>query len=196
MISKILAFLLLIILSPVLFLLFILVKTTSQGPFIFKQMRAGKNKKIFFIYKMRSMVTNAENVRKNYIHLNEANGPVFKIANDPRYTKIGRILSKTGFDELPQLINIIRGEMSFVGPRPLLINESNKIPKKYQKRFTVLPGITSLWVIKGSHNLSFKEWMELDMFYVKNHSLLLDLYIVLNTIILLSKAPFRLIKNK
>lgn len=142
------------------------------------------------------MIKDAELLKSNYLHLNQADGPVFKIFNDPRYTKIGRMLSKTGLDELPQLINIIKGEMAFIGPRPLPVEEAKKVPEKYHHRFSVLPGITSLWVIKGSHKLSFEEWMKLDMHYVKNHSLILDLHIALKTIVLLLKALLKLIQSR
>lgn len=188
MFQKFFAMLLLIVLLPIFIFLFILVRLTTKGNFIFKQKRIGKNKKPFTIYKIQTMVPNAERLKKHYLHLNQANGPVFKIFNDPRYTKIGKILSKTGLDELPQLINIIKGEMAFVGPRPLPVDEANKIPQKYHKRFSVLPGITSLWVVNGSHQLSFKEWMELDIAYVKHRSAWIDLQIALQTIVLILKS--------
>lgn len=124
------------------------------------------------------MVIDAENQRQELKNLNEANGPVFKIHNDPRYTKIGRFLSHTGLDELPQLINIIKGEMAFVGPRPLPVAEAKLIPQKYQRRLDVLPGITSPWILQGAHKLSFKEWMESDINYIKNRSLWYDTLIL------------------
>lgn len=161
---------------------------TSPSRFIFKQKRMGKDKKIFTLYKIRTMIDNAEVLKEKYLYLNEADGPVFKIRNDPRYTKIGKFLAHTGLDELPQLINIMKGDMAFVGPRPLPIDEAVRIPKKYQERFSVLPGITSLWVIKGAHKLSFKQWMESDLEYVRNKSILLDLKISLLTIWLILKS--------
>lgn len=153
----------------------------------FKQKRLGKNKKPFFIYKFRTMVVNAENLKSKIQNLNEADGPVFKMYNDPRYTKIGRFLAHNGLDEIPQLINIIRGEMALVGPRPLPINEAKKVPKKYERRFSVLPGITSLWVVKGADHTSFKKWMEDDLEYIKNKSFLYDLKIIIQTIWMLLK---------
>ncbi|HRN70625.1 MAG TPA: sugar transferase, partial [Candidatus Woesebacteria bacterium] len=126
---------------------------------------------------------------------NQADGPVFKIQDDPRYTKIGKILSRIGLDELPQLINIVKGEMAFVGPRPLPLQEANQIPSRYHKRFSVLPGITSTWVVNGSHKLSFTEWMELDVLYVKNRSIFLDISISVKTIFLLFHSFFRLFKK-
>jgi lipopolysaccharide/colanic/teichoic acid biosynthesis glycosyltransferase len=129
------------------------------------------------------MQKNAEKRKKSLLFLNEADGPVFKIQDDPRYTKIGKILSRLGVDELPQLVNIIKADMAFVGPRPLPFEESLRIPQKYQTRFSVLPGITSLWVVKGGHALSFKKWMELDSYYVKNKTLWLYWSIIVGTIV-------------
>ncbi len=194
MFQRLIALILFIFVLPFFILFFILVKLVFKQQFIFKQKRLGKNKKPFTIYKIQTMVKDAEVLKSSYLHLNQADGPVFKIFNDPRYTKIGKLLSKTGLDELPQLINIMKGDMAFVGPRPLPVDEAKQIPAKYHKRFTILPGITSSWVTKGSHKLSFEEWMELDIHYVKNHSLILDLHIALKTIVLLLKAPFRLLK--
>lgn len=183
MLERFIASTLIILLSPLFCFLYIIVKTTSKGPFIFVQKRAGKNQTPFVIYKIRTMDEHAEELKKHYRHLNQADGPVFKIFNDPRYTKIGKWMSKTGLDELPQLINIVKGEMSFVGPRPLPIEEAANIPDKYKMRFNVLPGITSLWVINGSHSLSFKQWMELDKFYTLHKSVLLDMYVIYKTLV-------------
>lgn len=180
--KRISVLILLIVSLPILSVLYILVKTNDKGPFLFKQKRVGKNKKVFTIYKIRTMVTNAEELKKRYLKLNEVNGPVFKIRNDPRYTKIGKIIAHSGLDELPQLINVIKGNMALVGPRPLPLEEALKIPKKYQARFSVLPGITSPWVVKGSHKMSFDEWMKLDLQYIKQRSLFYDLKIILQTI--------------
>lgn len=187
---RVIAFFLLVLLSPIFFLLFVLVKLTSKGPFIFKQKRLGKDKKPFTIYKIRTMVENAEELKEKYRHLNEADGPVFKIYNDPRYTKIGKFLSHTALDELPQLVNIIKGDMSFVGPRPLPVEEAEKIPEKYSARFSVLPGITSPWVVEGAHRLTFDKWMKLDLEYVKKRSLWYDIKIMSRTILLVVKAVF------
>lgn len=184
MVNKIIASLVLLTALPLFALLTLLIKITSKGPIYFTQLRSGRNTKPFRIYKFRTMRQGSENEQKIYKHLNEADGPVFKIKNDPRFTKIGKWLARTGLDELPQLINIIKGEMAFVGPRPLPVNEANKIPKKYEKRFSVLPGITSTWVTKGTHKLSFTEWMELDMQYIRDKSLLRDLSIIYFTLLL------------
>lgn len=176
-----LALLLLITTIPLWLFLYILVKITSKGPFIFKQKRLGKDRKMFTMYKIRTMVEGAERLKKKYAYLNEIDGPTFKIKNDPRFTKIGRLISHTGIDELPQLINVLKGEMSLVGPRPLPVNEALKVPKKYEGRFSVLPGMTSLWVVKGAHRLGFDTWMQLDVEYLKKKSLLQDLLILSQT---------------
>src|SRR3990167_10969761 len=156
--QRILAFVLLVISLPLLTILWILVKLTSKGPFIFKQKRWGKDKRPFYIYKIRTMVENAEYLQSKIQNLNEADGPAFKIAKDPRYTKFGRFLARAGLDELLQLVNIVKGEMAFVGPRPLPIAEAKKVPKKYDRRFSVLPGITSLWVVEGTDHHDFDRW--------------------------------------
>ncbi|MBM4177708.1 sugar transferase [Candidatus Gribaldobacteria bacterium] len=181
------ALFLLILFSPLLFIFYLLVKLTSKGPFIFKQKRLGKEKKIFTLYKIRTMVDDAEELKGKCRHLNETDGPVFKIREDPRYTKIGKFLSHTALDELPQLINVIRGEMSFVGSRPLPVEEGLKVPKKYERRFSVLPGITSSWIIKGAHKLTFDQWMRLDLDYVKKKSFCYDIKILSSTVILIAK---------
>lgn len=186
-IDQIFATLLLFFTFPFWIIFYLLIKLTSPGPFLFKQKRLGKDKKPFFIYKLRTMVENAEYLRSKIYYLNEADRPVFKIRNDPRYTEIGRFLAHTGLDELPQLINVIKGEMVFVGPRPLPINEAEKVPKKYERRFSVLPGITSLWVIRGADHLSFRKWMEDDLEYIKNKNFFYNLKIIILTLWLLLK---------
>ena len=137
------------------------------------------------------MIEDAENQKSKVQNLNEADGPVFKIHDDPRYTKFGRFLAHSGLDELPQLINIVKGEMSFVGPRPLPVAEAKKVPKKYEPRFSVLPGMSSLWVIKGTDHSSFDRWMELDLEYVKNRSFWYDFVIVIKTLLLLAKLTLK-----
>lgn len=157
----------------------------SPGSFIFSQKRTGKDKKVFIMYKIRTMVENAEDQRSKIRDQNEADGPVFKIRDDPRYTKIGKFLSHTGLDEILQLINIIKGEMAFVGPRPLPVDEALNIPRRYDGRFSVFPGLTSLWIVKGAHQLSFEKWMQLDREYVHNKSLMTDLKILFSTTLLI-----------
>jgi len=193
--ERLLALFLLIFLSPLFVILYILIKFTSQGPFFFKQLRAGKNQKPFWIYKIRTMVENAEDLKEKIKHLNQADGPVFKVCDDPRFTKIGRFLAKIGIDELPQLINIVKGEMSFVGPRPLPLDEAKKIPKKYEKRFLVLPGIFSSWVAYGAFHNDFKKWMELDLKDVENKSFWYDLKIVIKSLGFVLKLIIRSVKS-
>jgi lipopolysaccharide/colanic/teichoic acid biosynthesis glycosyltransferase len=176
------ALLLFILFLPLFFILYLLVKFDSSGPFIFRQKRMGKDRKVFTLYKIRTMVKNAQKQKQQYLSLNEADGPVFKIRRDPRHTKIGRFLAHTGLDELSQLINVLKGEMLYVGPRPLPVDEAKKIPAKYAKRFSVLPGMTSLWVIRGSHSLTFAEWMESDLEYIRKKTLWLDIKIIALTV--------------
>ncbi len=195
MLERLLALLLLILFFPLLVILYFIVRLTSKGPFIFKQKRAGKDKKPFWIYKIRTMVRNAEDLRLKIKGLNEAEEPAFKIHNDPRYTKIGRFLAHTTIDELPQLINIIRGEMSFVGPRPLPVSEAKKITKKYEERFSIQPGMTSLWIIRGADHTSFEKWMKLDLEYIKNKSFFYDVKILLLTVGLIIKLTLNKISN-
>jgi len=194
--QKAIAFLLLILLSPVFFLLYFPVVLTSKGGFIFRQRRWGKNRRPFDIYKIRTMVAGAQKQKSKLKKLNEADGPVFKISKDPRYTEIGYFLAHTGLDELPQLWNIAKGEMAFVGPRPLPVDEAKKISKKYEKRFSVLPGISSLWVIEGTDHSNFDHWMELDLEYVKKKGFWYDLKIVIKTMLLLIRLMFKVIAFK
>ncbi|HVZ66876.1 MAG TPA: sugar transferase [Patescibacteria group bacterium] len=180
--EKLLILLLIILFLPIWGVLYVIIKLTSPGPFIFKQKRLGQNKKPFTIYKIRTMIKEAENQRMNYAKFNEADGPLFKIKNDPRLTIIGRFLSKSGIDETPQLINIIKGEMALVGPRPFPIYEADKIPKKYNKRFSALPGMTSISISKGAHQLSFDDWMRQDVDYIEKKSAWMDFIILIDTI--------------
>jgi lipopolysaccharide/colanic/teichoic acid biosynthesis glycosyltransferase len=180
--EKLIAFGHLLILSPLFFILFLAVKISSKGPFLFKQWRLGKNKKPFLIYKIRTMAVEAEKLKEKYRYLNQADGPVFKIYDDPRFTKIGCLISRLGLDELPQLINILKGEMSFVGPRPLPVEEAQKIPRKYQKRFFVKPGIVSSWVAAGAFHNDFDRWMQLDLKDVEKKSFWYDLKIIAKSV--------------
>lgn len=177
------AFLCLLFFSPFFLFISILIKLDSKGPMIFKQKRVGKNGKIFIIYKFRTMVKEAEKLKEKYRHLNEADGPVFKIKNDPRFTKFGKLLARSGLDELPQLINVLRGEMSVVGPRPLPKDEAQKINHKIRKiRESVLPGITSIWIVNGKHKLGFDRWMKSDQDYVENVNFCRDLSVMAKTV--------------
>lgn len=172
----------LIILSPLFLIVAIIIKLTSEGPVIFTQNRVGLNGRIFKMYKFRSMVANAEELKVNLAHLNEMNGPVFKIKNDPRITPIGRILRKTSIDELPQLWNVLKGDMSLVGPRPPLPSEVDLYNPKHRKRLAVKPGITCIWQISGRNEIDFEQWMEMDAEYVDRWTLWLDFKILMKTV--------------
>ena len=185
MIQRLLALLILVCLSPLLAVLYIWVKLDSKGAFVFKQLRLGRNKQPFWLYKIRTMRAGADKEQTKLQKQNQADGPVFKIHHDPRYTQAGRFISHSGLDELLQLINIIKGEMAFVGPRPLPENEAKKISSKYQGRFKVLPGISSLWVIRGAQHQNFSKWMRDDLEYVKNKSLILDFKIIFKSLAML-----------
>jgi exopolysaccharide biosynthesis polyprenyl glycosylphosphotransferase len=170
-------------LSPVFIFLAILIKLTSPGPVLYKQPRVGLRGRMFNLYKFRTMVANADILRKDLESKNEVDGPVFKIKDDPRVTKIGKFLRKTGLDELPQLINILKGEMSLIGPRPPLQSET-KLYKRWQlRRLSVKPGLSCFWQIKPERNsIKFETWMELDLAYIDNWSLRLDFIILIKTI--------------
>ncbi len=171
-------------LFPFLVLLGLLVKLTSKGPILFRQERSGLNGKPFTMLKFRTMVTNAEQRQAELESFNEMEGPVFKVSNDPRVTALGRWLRKYSIDELPQLWNVLRGEMSLVGPRPLPVDEIKRINDPgHRRRLSVKPGLTCLWQISGRNEVnSFKDWVTLDLEYIDNWSLWLDLKILLKTI--------------
>lgn len=190
--ARLISLILFILTLPLYPIIFVAIKLNSPGPFIFRQKRTGKNKKTFTMYKFRTMVNNAEELKIKLMKRNEASGPVFKIRNDPRYTSTGKILARTALDELPQLINVIKGEMAFVGPRPLPVAESKQTSVKYDKRFSILPGLTSPWVVSGGHNLSFDQWMKLDCDYAKNKNLWLDISVIAKTVLLLLKSAINL----
>jgi exopolysaccharide biosynthesis polyprenyl glycosylphosphotransferase len=175
--------LLIICLSPILLTISILIKITSRGPVIFKQARVGLRGRQFNLFKFRTMIINAETLKKKLEADNEADGPVFKIKDDPRVTKIGKILRKTGLDELPQLFNILKGEMSLIGPRPPLPSETVQYKRWQLRRLSVKPGLSCFWQIKPDrNNIKFEKWMELDLAYIDNWSLRLDFIILLKTI--------------
>lgn len=186
---------LIILFSPLILFSFlvtsILILIFSRSPIFFTQKRIGENGEIFNMYKFRTMVKNAEKLRSKYIKLNEADGPVFKINNDPRYTKFGKILSRTGLDELPQIFNVLKGDMSLVGPRPLPVYEAKKLTKDQNIRLLVKPGITSSWIINGHHKHNFKNWMKMDKDYVQNATILSDIKILFKTLLI----PLRYLIN-
>ena len=173
---------LLILLSPLLLFVSVAIKLTSPGPVFFVQPRVGMNKRSFKLYKFRSMFIDAEKRRQELVHLNEMDGPVFKIKNDPRVTPLGRFIRKWSIDELPQLLNVLTGHMSLVGPRPPLLDEVNRYDWLYRKRLSIKPGVTCLWQISGRNEISFKQWMEMDQHYIDNWSLWLDVIILVKTI--------------
>ncbi|MBZ5679778.1 MAG: sugar transferase [Acidobacteriia bacterium] len=174
---------LIVLLSPVFLLAALLIKLTSRGPVFFVQNRLGLNKRRFKIYKLRTMVPDAEKKMKEVEHLNEVSGPVFKIKNDPRITGVGKFLRKTSIDELPQLLNVLTGDMSLVGPRPLPVRDYEGFSEDWQRRrFSVRPGITCIWQVGGRSSISFEKWMELDLQYIDKWSLWLDFQILLRTI--------------
>jgi exopolysaccharide biosynthesis polyprenyl glycosylphosphotransferase len=171
------------LLLPLMTIAAIAIKLDSPGPVFFTQERVGLRKRVFRMYKFRSMQQGSEQKLKEIEHLNEAQGPIFKITNDPRVTRVGRFLRRTSIDELPQLINVIRGHMSLVGPRPMSLRDVNLFDKGAQrKRFSVRPGLTCLWQISGRSNLPFSEWLRLDLAYIDNWSLWLDFKILFRTI--------------
>ena len=159
-----------------------LVRLTSPGPAIFKQVRCGLNGRRFTFYKLRSMSQDAEERKAELEALNERDGPVFKMTNDPRLTPLGRYLRRFSIDEWPQLWNILRGDMSFVGPRPALPAEVEQYQGWQRRRLRMKPGLTCLWAVEGRDRLDFDTWMRLDMAYIDNWSLLLDLKILLRSI--------------
>lgn len=177
---------------PISIIIFCAIKITSNGNGFFFQKRTGIDGKVFRIIKFRTMVNNATKMQSRLKNINEADGPVFKISNDPRFTKFGRMLSRTGLDELPQFVNVIKGEMSIVGPRPLPLSESMQLSKSDKIRERVKPGITSSWVIKGSHELSFRRWMELDRQYVNSATFLTDIYIIWKTFLRIGNFIFKI----
>lgn len=182
-IDLVLASALLLILSPLMLAITIIIKLTSPGPVLFVQERYGRNRRRFRIYKFRSMVANAEQLMKHVETLNEAAGPIFKIRRDPRITNIGRILRRSSLDELPQLLNVIKGDMSLVGPRPMSLRDVHRFSEaSLMRRFSVTPGITGLWQVSGRSNTNFETWMKLDLQYIDHWSLALDLRILLHTV--------------
>jgi exopolysaccharide biosynthesis polyprenyl glycosylphosphotransferase len=178
----------LLVLSPMLLLVALLIRLTSRGPVLFRQTRLGLNGEPFQIYKFRTMVTDAEARLRELEHLNESEGGVlFKMKRDPRITAIGRILRKTSLDELPQLWNVLRGDMSLVGPRPLQMRDCLLLAqvdvKGYRKRLAVLPGLTGLWQARGRSETGFEHMLRLDGMYIQEWSLWLDVVILLETVV-------------
>ncbi|MCI6690971.1 MULTISPECIES: sugar transferase [unclassified Clostridium] len=175
----------LIIASPILIIVGTLIKLESKGPIIFAQRRVGLNGKEFKMYKLRSMVANAEDLKEKLVEQNEMSGPMFKIKDDPRITKIGKFIRKTSIDELPQLINVLKGDMSLVGPRPSLPNEVKEFEPWMLRRLEVKPGLTCYWQVMGRNNIDFENWMKLDIKYVNERSFWLDIKLIFKTFFVL-----------
>jgi lipopolysaccharide/colanic/teichoic acid biosynthesis glycosyltransferase len=172
----------LILLTPLMAVVSVAIKLTSPGPVIFRQNRAGLGGGPFVLYKFRTMVADAEARKKDLMVLNEQDGPAFKITNDPRMTPIGSLLRKTSIDELPQLWNVLKGDMSLVGPRPLPCDESDECDPWQRKRLDVTPGITCIWQVRGRSTVSFSEWCRMDIQYIRNAKLFHDIKILMQTL--------------
>jgi exopolysaccharide biosynthesis polyprenyl glycosylphosphotransferase len=181
---------LLVVLAPLFALVMLLICLESQGSIFFAQERIGLNKRRFRMWKFRTMVDGADRLQHTLEDRNEADGPVFKIKKDPRITRVGKLLRRFSIDELPQLINVLMGDMSLVGPRPLPVRDVNRIDIRWQKRrFSIKPGITCLWQVSGRSDIGFNDWVRLDLDYIDRWSLRLDLLILLKTIPAVFKGP-------
>ena len=173
----------LILLSPLFCIVAILIKLEDpKGKVFFAQERNGINSKTFKMYKFRSMVNNAEELLQKLQHQNEQSGPVFKIKDDPRITKVGKFIRKTSIDELPQLINVLKGDMSLVGPRPPIPHEVEQYTPYQMQRLLVKPGLTCIWQVSGRNNIGFDDWVEMDIEYIQNRSLWLDIKLIFKTV--------------
>lgn len=167
--------------SPIMLAIAVAIKLDDGGPVFFKQIRVGRHGRLFKCLKFRTMVTNAEEIKEKIMSLNEQDGPVFKIKNDPRITRVGKFLRKTSLDELPQFVNVVMGDMSIVGPRPPIPAEVKQYERHLKRRLSINPGITCIWQVSGRNNVPFDRWMEMDMEYIDNWSLRLDFIIMLKT---------------
>ena len=173
----------LIFLSPLLLIVAILIKLEDpKGKIFFTQERNGQYPKTFKMYKFRSMVHNAEELLESLMDQNEQTGPVFKMENDPRITKVGKFIRKTSIDELPQLINVLKGDMSIVGPRPPIPHEVAQYNEYQMQRLSVRPGLTCIWQTSGRNNVGFDEWVEMDIEYIENRNLWLDIKLIFKTV--------------
>jgi lipopolysaccharide/colanic/teichoic acid biosynthesis glycosyltransferase len=172
----------LILISPLLLITAVAVKLSSRGPVIYRSIRPGMAGRPFYCFKFRTMRQHADQVQADLEPFNELSGTLFKIRKDPRLTRVGRFLRRYSLDELPQLLNVVRGEMSLVGPRPLPMRDFNRLEEWHKKRYLVLPGITGLWQVSGRSELDFDDLVRLDFLYLERWSILLDLSILLKTI--------------
>ena len=175
----------LLILSPILIVIMIAIKLESDGPVVFSQERVGYQGNHFKMYKFRSMIVNAEELKEELANQNEMDGPMFKMKNDPRVTKVGKFIRKTSIDEFPQFINVLKGDMSVVGPRPSLPQEVQEFAPWMMERLEVKPGITCFWQVSGRNDIEFEDWMRLDIKYVREKSIVLDIKLVLKTVLVL-----------
>ena len=178
----------LMVLSPLLALIAVAVKLTSPGPIFFKQFRRGQGGKAFLLYKFRSMVNGAEALQEHLSDRNEQDGPAFKIKADPRITPLGKLLRRTGLDEFPQLWNVLVGDMTLVGPRPLPCHESDASEAWQQRRLDAKPGLTCIWQSRGHQQVSFADWMRMDMCYLENQSFVLDTSLVAKTALMVVRC--------
>lgn len=183
MIDVMLSAAIIVLLTPLWIIVPVIIRLDSPGPALFRQERVGRHGRRFIMYKFRSMVQNAEQMLPQVQTLNEMDGPVFKITDDPRFTRLGKFLRRTSIDELPQLLNVLKGDMSLVGPRPPIFAEVLRYSPWQRKRLSVTPGITCLWQVSGRNKIKFDEWMQLDLQYINNWSLLLDVKILCKTIL-------------
>ena len=175
----------LVLLSPLLIIIAIIIKIDSKGPIFFSQERVGYKGNHFKMYKFRSMVLNAEELKEKLQEKNEMSGPMFKMKDDPRVTKIGKFIRKTSIDELPQLINVLLGQMSLVGPRPSLPKEVEKFETWMLERLNVKPGLTCYWQVSGRNDIDFEDWMKLDIKYVNERNLWIDIKLIFKTVFVL-----------
>lgn len=182
LIDVICSFIGVVVLSPLFIVIAIIIKATSKGPVFFSQKRVGKNGKEFDMYKFRSMVVNAEELKEKLASQNEMSGPMFKMKDDPRVTKVGKFIRKTSIDELPQLWNVLKGDMSLVGPRPSLPKEVAQFEEWMYKRLEVKPGLTCYWQVSGRNNIDFEDWMKLDIKYVDERSTWIDIKLIFKTV--------------
>lgn len=174
-----------LVLSPLFIIIAIIIKFTSKGPVFFSQKRVGKHGREFDMYKFRSMVVNAEELKEKLAAQNEMSGPMFKMKDDPRVTKVGKFIRKTSLDELPQLWNVLKGDMSLVGPRPSLPKEVAQFDKWMHRRLEVKPGLTCYWQVSGRNNIDFEDWMKLDIRYVEEKNLWIDIKLICKTVFVL-----------
>ena len=173
----------LILLSPLLLIIAIAIKIEDpKGSIFFAQQRCGKDNKLFPMYKFRSMVSNAEELLEELMEHNEMDGPVFKIKDDPRITKVGKFIRKTSVDELPQLFNLLMGDMSIVGPRPAIPHEVAEYDDYHKQRLLVKPGLTCIWQVSGRNSIGFDEWMEMDLEYITTRNLWIDIKLIFKTV--------------